>query len=240
MSSTYLLGDCLDVMKTMADKSIDCFVCDLPYGCLAPKKSGTTTTYLGGCPWDVKIELSEFWKQIRRLAKSAHTPVLMFCDTRFGIDLIQSNPSWFRYDLVWDKGHGSNWLMVNKQPRRSHEMIYVFSEKASYYKRIDEPRNGSMQCVLSVVQCRRQPRKEHPTEKPQAIYKWLLERYCPPGGTYLDPTAGSFNSITVAPELGMHGIGIEKDVGFFTAAVGRSVERLQFQAVRSDSSDEEE
>jgi site-specific DNA-methyltransferase (adenine-specific) len=59
----------------------------------------------------------------------------------------------------------------------------------------------------------------HPTQKPIELYKWLLQRYCPAEGTMLDPTAGSFNSIAAAAELGLHGIGIEKDRLFFDKAV---------------------
>jgi DNA modification methylase len=55
----------------------------------------------------------------------------------------------------------------------------------------------------------------HPTEKPKELYEWLLRRYCKHGGTVLDPTAGSFNSIKVAKELGLKGIGIEMDNNFF-------------------------
>jgi site-specific DNA-methyltransferase (adenine-specific) len=58
----------------------------------------------------------------------------------------------------------------------------------------------------------------HPTAKPLELYTWLLERYCPSGGTVLDPTAGSFNSVRAATALGLKAIGIEKDEGFFTTA----------------------
>jgi site-specific DNA-methyltransferase (adenine-specific) len=59
---------------------------------------------------------------------------------------------------------------------------------------------------------------KHPTEKPKELYRWLLERYCPAGGTILDPTAGSFNSCFVAQEMGLNAIGIEKDDTFFKKA----------------------
>jgi hypothetical protein len=52
-----------------------------------------------GCAWDVKIDLVEFWKQVERLCKNDHTPVLFFCSAKFGVELVNSNPSWFRYDL---------------------------------------------------------------------------------------------------------------------------------------------
>lgn len=268
MTAVLHFGDCLEVMKTLPDKSVDLFVCDLPYGQLSQgfdrpgdsedkkKKYGNMTKEC--CDWDVKIDLSVFWAQIKRLSKSDATPILMFCNTKFGIELINSNPSYFRYDLVWDKGHGVSFLLANKMPMKSHEMIYVFSKKGCYYERKDEvvegkkewlkdregekgiksrqyaiansstPKGGEggKRCALSVIKVPgKTARGGHPTEKPRDLYKWLLERYCPPGGTVLDPTAGSFNCIKVARELGLNAIGIEKNEAFFTKAYKEIFER---------------
>jgi len=243
-------------MKTLTDKSIDCFICDLPYGCLTSKtykgvvdKSGTDLgkTYGEKITWDIKIDLAKFWEQIKRLSKNDHTPVLMFCTTKFGAELINSNPDWFRYDLVWNKMRGVSFLSVNKMPMRSHESIYVFSKKGAYYKRIDtegkpyfkksknqtneqynvqrvEGDNKGTRCVISVIDMYNTAGHkggQHPTQKPKELYKWLLERYCPEGGTMLDPTAGSFNSVFTATEMGLKAIGIEKDDTFFWKAVGK-------------------
>ena len=38
--TTLLKGDCLEIMKGLPDKSVDCFVCDLPYGCLSANRGG--------------------------------------------------------------------------------------------------------------------------------------------------------------------------------------------------------
>lgn len=260
MSITFIHGDCLEKMRDLPDKSVDCFVCDLPYGCLSingkPKISPEKTkeiwgewsekglqSYGNGCPWDVKIDLAEFWAQVKRLAKDDHTPVLMFCTTKFGYELIKSNEKWFRYDLVWDKARGVSFLTANKMPMRAHEMIYVFSKKGANYKRVDytdpakriqpsggqsnvygvkkpkiESKGEGLRCVTSVIHLPSGVGKgKHPTEKPKELYRWLLERYCPEG-TVLDPTAGSFNSCFAAQEMGLNAIGIEKDDTFFKKA----------------------
>jgi site-specific DNA-methyltransferase (adenine-specific) len=258
----FLQGDCLEVMPTLADKSIDCFICDLPYGCLSAKplvipntenahRKACPATDRQGCDWDIKIDLVKFWEQVKRLAKNDNTPVLMFCTTKFGADLIASNPDWFRYDLVWSKPSGTSFLMANKMPLRSHEMIYVFSKKGAFYKRVDilgdfkassavgnvggsvydcsnggrkQPikRNGTregIRCVKSVVEiANKRAKGNHPTQKPAELYEWLLKRYCPEGGTILDPTAGSFASCFVAKTLGLNAIGIEKDEKFYEKA----------------------
>ena len=74
MSATLIYGDCLEKMKELPDKSVDCFICDLPYGCLtggagkekAKRMEKTDQGTLGHCNWDVKIDLVKFWKEIKR------------------------------------------------------------------------------------------------------------------------------------------------------------------------------
>jgi len=263
--TTFYLGDCLEIMKDLSDNSIDCFICDLPYGQLSNKEGANinradypdrpnnrqnTTGALSGCSWDIKLDLDAFWIQVKRLAKNEHTPVLMFCNTKFGFELYNSNPDWFRYDLVWNKERGVSFLLANKKPMTSHEMIYVFSKAGAFYNRIDitgnftawkghnqvastrivetasgrniaEANDGTHRCPLSVITIRKPNTKGHPTEKPEELYEWLLKRYVPENGTVLDPTAGSFNSCLVADRLGYTAIGIEKDEAFFEKAVKR-------------------
>jgi DNA modification methylase len=202
------------------------------------------------CSWDIKIDIAEFWIHVKRLCKDDHTPVIMFCNTKFGFDLYNSNPDWFRYDLVWNKTNAVGFLNANKKPMASHEMIYIFSNKGANYKRInyigDFPSGGGgtasgtfipiagmpnlgttkkgERCPTSVITISNKKGKgNHPTQKPDELYKWLIERYCPLGETMLDPTAGSFASVFTAIELGRKGIGIEKDDTYFWKAVKRLV-----------------
>jgi DNA modification methylase len=137
-------GDCLELMKALPDKSIDLFLCDLPYGCLTggagkekAKRNAEGDGGVMGCKWDIPIDLAAFWVQVKRLCKNDHTPVLMFCTTKFGYELIKSNEDWFRYDLVWSKTNAVGFLLANKMPMRSHELIYVFSKKGANYTRVD-------------------------------------------------------------------------------------------------------
>jgi site-specific DNA-methyltransferase (adenine-specific) len=135
-------------------------------------------------------------------------------------------------------------------PMRSHEMIYVFSKAGAFYERKDiegefkqsGPRtrkedtskqygikrtkevkdNTGKRCVLSVIQNKTSTTKGgHPTEKPIDLYRFLIDRYCPAGGTVLDPTAGSFNSVFTAYDMDRNAIGIEKDDTFYKKAEER-------------------
>jgi site-specific DNA-methyltransferase (adenine-specific) len=261
MSIEILKGDCLEIMKGLPDKSVDCFICDLPYGQLAPgqggkldpEKYGKARASMAntGCAWDIKIDLTEFWKQVERLARNDAVPVIHFCNTKFGIDLINSKPDWFRYDLVYNKQRGVSFLLANKMPMKSHEMIYIFSKKGSYYNRIDDDditkkkqsvniekqRTGNVynlnnltyskgapqgkRCSLSVLTFKNSSKNKHPTEKPIELYKWLIERYCPTNGTILDPTAGSCNSCFAGYELNRNCIAIEMNEVFYNNAIER-------------------
>lgn len=246
-----LHGDCLEVMKTLPDKSVDLFLCDLPYGCLSGRAIGKAAEkkkcWSGnpvGCAWDIPIDLPQFWVQVKRLCKDDHTPVLMFCSTKFGNELINSNPDWFRYDLIWNKMRGVSFLQANKMPMRSHEMIYVFSKKGANYYRKDvegepyfkkskghtneqygvtrvEGDNKGTRCVLSVIDNFNKAghkKGTHPTQKPDDLYAWLIERYSKEGDTILDPTAGSFASVFTAERMGRTGIGIEMNEEFYNHA----------------------
>lgn len=243
MSITLLEGDCLEVMKDLSDNSVDLFICDLPYGQL------TTNQNSNFCNWDIKINLEEFWKEVQRLKKNKNTPIIHFCNTKFGFELIESKKDWFRYDLVWNKERGVSFLSANRMPLKAHEMIYVFSEEGAYYNRIDiegeypgtkrgkgkvqskvysilqkdfidtTPTSTTHRCAISVINMKKKILEgRHPTEKPTELYKWLIERYCPPNGTLLDPTAGSFNSCFAGFELDRNCIGIEKNSQFYQKA----------------------
>lgn len=233
-------SDCLEKMKDISSNSIDLIICDLPFGCLS---SGTES-----CLWDKALNLETFWKQVKRIRRNEHTPTLHFCTTKYGFELYNSNPKEFRYDLVWDKGRGVSFLSANKMPMRSHELIYVFSKKGAYYNRMDISGNfpkwsvkrdgqtahcygeakktstsggDGKRCVKSVIFCDghlSRSKGQHPTAKPVELYKFLIERYCPKGGTVLDPTFGSCNSGLACKDLGRNYIGIEMNKEFFEKA----------------------
>ena len=201
---------------------------------------------IAGCAWDIPIDLEKFWEQVKRIRRNEHSPTIHFCTTKFGIDLIKSNEKEFRYDLVWTKTNAVGFLSANKMPMRAHEMMYVFSKAGAHYERIDISGNfpaggggrstanfmpiagmpnlgtteAGRRCVKSYVEVANKKTKGgHPTAKPIELYKWLIERYCPTGGTVLDPTFGSCNSGKACKELNRNYIGIEKDKGFFDKVI---------------------
>ena len=112
MTSYIKNANCFSEFKNIRNHSID-FVCvDLPYGQTA-------------CEWDTCIDLKVMWVELKRIIKQG-AYIAFFCTTKFVNTLINSNPKWFRYDLVWEKSHKVGFLNSNKMPLRAHEMIYIF------------------------------------------------------------------------------------------------------------------
>lgn len=113
------LGDCLEKMQEIDDKSVDLILCDLPYG---------TTK----CKWDIIISFEELWKQYNRIAKD-NTAILLFGNEPFSSYLRISNIEKYRYDWYWQKDKAANFLFGNKMPLKNIEIISCFYFKQPTY-----------------------------------------------------------------------------------------------------------
>lgn len=112
-------GDCLEFMKDIPDKTIDMILCDLPYERTKNK-------------WDSIIPFDKLWKHYNRVIKD-NGCIALFADGLFMVDLINSNRSKWRYNLIWNKVLTSGFLNANRQPLRQHEEIVVFYKKQPVY-----------------------------------------------------------------------------------------------------------
>jgi len=113
------LGDCLELMKDIPNNSIDMILCDLPYGITA-------------CKWDTVIPFTPLWTQYKRIIKPKGAVVLT-ASQPFTSALVMSNPKWFRYEWIWEKNNGTNFLDVKRKPFKVHENILIFSKNGSNY-----------------------------------------------------------------------------------------------------------
>src|SRR5690606_28781852 len=102
-------GDCLEVMKGIEDKSIDMILADLPYGTTA-------------CKWDTIIPFEPLWEQYKRIIKD-NGAIVLTASQPFTSALVMSNPNMFKYEWIWEKEQGSNFVTVNHQPFKAHENI---------------------------------------------------------------------------------------------------------------------
>lgn len=112
---TVFHGDCLDVMRTFADRSVHMVCTDPPYGST-------------DCHWDQCVDLSAWWEQVDRITTETSV-VACFAAQPFATDLINSRRKSFRYELVWHKIAPVGFLNANRQPMRVHELLMVFCRK---------------------------------------------------------------------------------------------------------------
>ena len=80
------LGDCLELMKDIEDKSIDMILCDLPYGTTA-------------CKWDTIIPFEPLWEQYKRIIKD-NGAIVLTASQPFTSSLVMSNAKMFKYNFV--------------------------------------------------------------------------------------------------------------------------------------------
>lgn len=239
------LDDCLEVLPTLKDKSVDAIITDLPYGTTA-------------CEWDVIIPLDAMWKQVKRVLK-VNGVFITTSAQPFTSVLIVSNLSMFRYDITWDKVTPTGFLNCNNAPLRSHESIVIFYQQQPTYnpQMIKKPYKGSrtgagftqkgksikggvygslvhgsgfrsdMSYPKSVWEFptgngQTKSHYEHPTQKPVALYEYLIRTYTNAGDTVLDFCMGSGTTIVAAIQTGRKSIGIEKEEKYFKIAKRRA------------------
>jgi len=124
-------GDCLVEMKNIANGSIDMVLSDLPFGTTA-------------CKWDVVIPFEHLWEHYWRVLKP-NGVVVLFGSQPFTTKLVFSQMEYFKYEWVWEKSNGTNFMSVKHQPFKVHENILVFSKyAASFTKKGSMPYNPQM------------------------------------------------------------------------------------------------
>ena len=111
--------DCLKVLPTLANNSGDLILTDPPYR-------------TSSCKWDSVIPLDKMWKELQRVIKE-YKPIILFGSEPFSSYLRTSNIKWFKYDWVWEKQRGSNFLNYKYQPSKNYEIISVFSNGATSF-----------------------------------------------------------------------------------------------------------
>ena len=112
-------GDCLEILPTIPDASVDMVLTDLPYGTTQNK-------------WDSEIPLEPLWREWRRVIRRG-SAVVLFGQQPFTSKLGASNLPWLRYEWIYEKSHPTGFLNANRAPLKNHENILVFCEKGTPY-----------------------------------------------------------------------------------------------------------
>ena len=238
---TLYKGDCLEVMKSIADNSVDAIITDPPYGTTA-------------CKWDSVIPFDLMWEQLNRIIKP-NGAIVLFGSEPFSSALRMSNIKNYKYDWIWEKNRGSNFALVKYQPMKEHEIVSVFSKKTHNYYPIKEQRKGKgleringnynvgkasnttgIKQTICTTQGQelRQPssiqkfnttekgiQRQHPTQKPVALMEYLIKTYTNENETVLDFTMGSGTTGVAAKNTNRNFIGIEQDEKYFKIAEER-------------------
>lgn len=237
-------GDCLEVMKSLPEDSVDMVLSDLPYGVL-------------GCEWDEAIPLAPLWKQYWRVLKP-HGSVVLTAVQPFTTNLISSQMEFFKYCWIWRKSRASGFVHASNMPLKDYEDICVFSRggvkhatpagnRMAYFPQGLEPlfqpqlvpMKTRGESVFNAHKSHRPylrtvgnyPRQVldfpsvinaiHPTQKPVPLFEYLIQTYTKKGQVVLDSCLGSGTTGVACVNTDRSFIGIEKSRAFFELARDR-------------------
>ena len=231
--------DCLIGMQKIDDKSIDCIICDLPYG---------TTK----CSWDIIIPFDKLWDQYNRIIKD-NGAIVLFGQEPFSSLLRVSNLKDYRYDIYWQKERLTNIMQVKRRVGKDVETISIFYKNQCTYnpqmvkydgpKRGNKVKNGKLGKLVDDNNDKkvfeyndtgfRYPTQVwkfkrdiltsniHPTQKPIALYEELIKTYSNPGDLLLDNCSGSGTIAIAALNTGRHFIGFETNENYYNESLKR-------------------
>lgn len=239
--------DCIIGMSRLPDKSIDCIICDLPYGTTA-------------CKWDTIIPFEPLWKQYERVIKD-NGAIVLFGSQPFTSALVTSNIKLFKYSLVWKKSRPQGFAQAPYRFMTEHEDILVFSKggcaknatnriKFNPQNLIYSPRktkgkkaNASEHRIRktdqkdfisewtnyprSIIENDSEFNTVHPTQKPVSLLEYLIKTYSDEGETVLDNCIGSGTTAVAAINTSRNYIGFETDKTYYQIACDRIREALR-------------
>lgn len=234
-------GDCLTEMARIADGSVDMILCDLPYGTTA-------------CKWDTIIPFEPLWTHYKRIIKPRGAIVLT-ASQPFTSALVMSQPKWFRYEWIWKKDQGRNFQLAKKQPLKITESACVFSyESARYFPQgltlLEKPiiksnkrKEGNINHIAghkkrdfyeqwqtgypeNLLEFNSE-RGLHPTQKPVALFEYLIRTYTNEGELILDNCAGSGTTGLAARNTGRRAILIEREQEYCEIIAKRLTPKIQ-------------
>jgi len=242
--------DCMTGMKRIADGSIDCIICDPPYG------------HSTDCSWDKRLPLEEMWLEFNRVTKE-NAAIVLFSQLPFAVDLISANRKMFRYEYVWHKSVACGFLNANKMPLRAHENILVFYRRLPTYnpqfrtgkaftrvqkefsggnvyqrrrasKTVNDGNHYYPRDVLEIKSINGASKTEpryHPTQKPLALMEFLVRTYTNEYEIILDATMGSGTTGLAAVRNGRRFIGFETEEKYFEISKKRMAAACRQQSL---------
>jgi len=221
MSVQLYLGDCLEVMKSMPDKSVDAVITDPPYGTNdgAGKviRRGKNDTDFSVLEWDKTLPL-DYLKDVARIMKP-DTWGAVFTDKVAISDL------WKAFDEAGLSPRNTfYWVKTNKAPtpranfKSCVETAVMFTKGRTTIK---WNAGGNQPNYIEMPFVSGKDAGLHPTQKPVKLMRHLIELFTSEGDTILDPFMGSGTTGVACVQTGRNFIGIEIDPTYFAIAERR-------------------
>lgn len=203
--------DCMEYMATLPDKAFELAIVDPPYklGMNGGKSIGLRKCWPVSYgkekhlkkDWDNQIPPPEYFIELQRISKNFII---------WGGNYFSQYFKRIEHLISWDKQcEGTDF---------SHFEI-AFTSFSAANRKITIPIQAESQ------------RRIHPTQKPVALYQWLLKNYAKQGDKILDTHLGSGSSAIAADIMGFDFVGIEIDKDYFEAALGRFNRHKQQQVL---------
>ncbi len=221
-------GDCLELMKDIPDKSIDMILCDLPYGTTA-------------CRWDTVIPFEPLWKQYKRIIKDNGVIVLTASQPFTSALVMSNPEMFkHEYIWIKNRGSNfAN--TVREPMKEHESVLVFANKKWTYNKQMQERTGGGIERSKYLVEHNNQNREGtrefegrphhsisgmrvpsswqkfnvevglHPTQKPVALFEYLIKTYTNEGDLVLDNCAGSGTTGVACKNLNRNYILIEKE-----------------------------
>lgn len=217
-NATLYRADCMDVMREFSTGSFALAITDPPYFD-GPNKSGyygqgysslgvQRAKHYDSLPvWSVPA--ADYFEALQRTSKHQ----IIWGANHFANRFNSAGPGW----IVWDKLNGASSFA-------DAELAYCSMDCAVRVFRYVW--NGMHQGQYGGNKAKNEPRI-HPTQKPVALYEWLLDEYAKPGQRILDTHMGSGSSAIAANNRGFEYCGVEIDPVMFEAACERIELALQ-------------
>ena len=202
--------DCMDGMKEFPDKYFDLAIVDPPYGgvtqggymsntssVLAKNKEYHTSL------WSMKAPTLEYFKELFRVSSEQ-----IIWGGNYFVDNLKPSQCW----IVWDKDNGENHYA---------DCELAWTSFNSAVRKIKFKWQGMLQGNMKLKETR-----IHPTQKPVALYKWILSNYAKEGDKILDTHVGSASSLIACRDMGFDYVGFEIDKEYYDMACKRIEEEF--------------
>ena len=215
--------DMFNILGDIEPQSVDLLLTDFPYGTLNKKRN----------QWDRIIDYDRFWEYVTIICKP-NCAIVSTAAQPFTSELISTNYTDFKYCLVWEKSKATGYLNAKKQPTYNPQFTTGKPyDKGKALRDAEQYGKQTKSVHVKDTEGKRYPRsvlyfktaedegKLHPTQKPIALYEYLIRTYSNEGDTILDPCMGSGTTGVACIHTNRKFIGIERDREYYNIALDR-------------------